>query len=106
MEYCLLDEAILLTSSEAFSGWKMYDGGGTQVVHMLIPPGGSIPPHATPQDVLFYVLEGYGVFAIGAEERCFGPHTLVVSPRGLSHAVRNESSENLRFLVVKLPVEE
>lgn len=103
MKHCSLDGATPVTSSEAFSAWKMYDGGNVQVVHILVPPGGSVPPHATPQDVLFYVLEGHGVFVVGDDEGWFGPHTLIVSPRGLSHAVRNEGSENLRFLVVKLP---
>ncbi|MBC7217943.1 MAG: cupin domain-containing protein [Candidatus Caldatribacterium sp.] len=106
MEYCSLDEAVLVASSEAFSGWKMYDRENVQVVHILVPPGGSVPLHATPQDVLFYVLEGYGVFVIGEEEKQVGPHTLIASPRGLPHGVRNESLGSLRFLVVKLPVQE
>ena len=106
MEYSAIDAAPCVASSEAFSGWKMYDREGVQVVHILVPPGGGIPLHATPQDVLFYVLEGYGTFTIGSEEGWFGPHTLIFSPRGLPHAVRNEGSEKLRFLVVKLPVRE
>lgn len=103
MEHCSVDEALPVASSEAFSAWKMYEGKGIQVVHILVPPGGSIPAHATPQDVLFYVLEGHGIFVVGGDEKWFGPHTLIVSPQGLPHAVRNEGSESLRFLVIKLP---
>lgn len=69
MEYSSIDTAPCVASSEAFSGWKMHDR-----------EGGGIPPHATPQDVLFYVLEGHGTFTVGSEEGYFGPHTLFSAP--------------------------
>ncbi len=82
---------------------KLYDTENAQVVHITLEPGESLKKHITPVDVLFYVVEGTGVVEIGDEKEQVGQDTLVPSPAKIPHCWHNESSEVLRFLVVKLP---
>ncbi len=73
------------------------------VSHITLHPGEALKRHITPVDVIFYVLEGTGVVEVGEEKVKVGPDTLVDSPAKIPHCWYNESSEILRFLVVKVP---
>ena len=73
------------------------------VSHITLHPGEALKRHITPVDVIFYVLEGTGIVEVGEEKMEVGPDTLVDSPAKIPHCWYNESSETLRFLVVKVP---
>jgi len=73
------------------------------VSHITLLPGEALKRHITPVDVIFYVLEGTGVVEVGEEKMEVGPDTLVDSPAKIPHCWYNESSETLRFLVIKVP---
>jgi mannose-6-phosphate isomerase-like protein (cupin superfamily) len=81
----------------------IYDTEHAQVVHIELKPGESLKKHATPTDVVFYVLEGHGVVEIGGERLEAGPDTIIESPSKVPHRWFNESQSTLRFLVMKVP---
>jgi mannose-6-phosphate isomerase-like protein (cupin superfamily) len=81
---------------------KIYETDQANVVHMTLKPGEALKKHTTPVDVFFYVLQGEGVVEIGDEKQTVGVDTLIDSPAGIPHCWYNESSNILRFLVVKL----
>ena len=54
-------------------------------------------------DKLYYVIEGCGLFKIGAEVREVGEKNVVYVPSGVEHAVKNDSGANLPLLVMMTP---
>jgi quercetin dioxygenase-like cupin family protein len=55
------------------------------------------------EDKVYYVLEGRGVFTVGAEERELGPGEVALAPAGQSHGVANRSQSRLVTLVFVTP---
>jgi mannose-6-phosphate isomerase-like protein (cupin superfamily) len=80
---------------------EIYDNYA-QVIHMSLKPGQSLKKHVTLVDVFFYILEGKGVVEIGDETKEVEKDTLIESPKGIPHLLRNNGSSVFRFLVVKL----
>lgn len=69
-----------------------------------LEPGQSQKPHShAGADKLYYVLEGRGVFQVGAEKAEWGPGTLVPAPSGEEHGVENPGPGRLTLLVVMSP---
>ena len=54
-------------------------------------------------DKLYYVIEGCGLFKIGAEVREVGEKNVVYVPSNVEHAVKNDSGANLTLLVMMTP---
>ena len=93
-------------SDDNFEGRRLYPsapapGGGTELIHMSIHPGCVVAPHVAEVDMEFYVLEGRGSFSVGDEEKEAGPGSLVESPKGLAHGIRNSGPGELRLLAIK-----
>jgi quercetin dioxygenase-like cupin family protein len=70
---------------------------------MTLLSGDVVIAHATPVDVVFYVLEGKPGVTIGKETESFEPGTLVQSPAHPDHSLRNEGDKVARLLVIKAP---
>lgn len=69
-----------------------------EVIHKALKPGQSLKRHITPVDAFFYILEGAGVIEVGDEQQEVGVDTLVLSPKGTPHVLRNtgrKSSDSL-----------
>ena len=81
---------------------KIYDSEDAQVIHMALAKGQSLKKHVTPVNVFFYVLEGKGIVEIGEETQEVEKDTIIDSPRGIPHLLRNNGDGIFRFLVVKL----
>lgn len=81
---------------------RIYDTDDAQVVHISLKPGEVLKCHSTPENVIFYVLEGKGVVEIGNEKKEVGTDTLIESPAKIPHCWFNGSENILRFLVVKV----
>jgi len=81
----------------------LFDSEHLQVVEICLMPQESLRKHITPVDVCFYVLEGVGVVEIGDETAVVSADTLVESPKGIPHRLRNEGASPFRFLVLKTP---
>lgn len=90
-------------NAHAVDAKEIYDTDSAQVIHMLLKPGQSLKKHTTPVDVFFYILEGKGVVEIGDESQEIEKDTIVDSPKGIPHLLRNIGDSSFRFLVVKLP---
>ncbi len=82
---------------------KLYDTEHAQVVHLLLKPGEKLKRHITPVDAVFYVLQGTGIVEVGDEKKEVGADTLIDSPARVPHCWYNESDEDLRVLVIKVP---
>jgi len=54
-------------------------------------------------DKLYYVIEGCGLFKIGAEVREVGEKNVVYVPAGAEHGLKNDSGANLTLLVMMTP---
>jgi quercetin dioxygenase-like cupin family protein len=81
----------------------VYSAPEAMIVHIDVAPGGFVAPHVTPVDMEFYVLEGSGLFQLGEESTEAGPGTLIPSPRGVPHGMKNPGPGRLRVLAVKNP---
>jgi quercetin dioxygenase-like cupin family protein len=55
------------------------------------------------EDKVYYVLEGRGVFTVGAEERELGAGEIALAPAGQNHGVANRSQQRLVTLVFVTP---
>jgi mannose-6-phosphate isomerase-like protein (cupin superfamily) len=82
---------------------RIYDTENAEAIHMSLTPGQSLKKHTTPVDVFFYILEGKGIVEIGDEKREVEKDTLIDSPKGIPHLLRNVGEGVFRFLVVKVP---
>jgi quercetin dioxygenase-like cupin family protein len=81
----------------------LYSTPHVVVSQITLEPGEVVKPHKAPVDAFFYVLEGSPSIEIEGEVVTPGPDTLVPSAAGHVHAIRNESDERVRFLVIKTP---
>lgn len=81
----------------------IYDHDHGQAVVISLKKGETLKKHITPVDVFFYVLEGTGKVEVGEEVREVSRDMIVESPARIPHRLFNESSEEFRFLVVKMP---
>jgi mannose-6-phosphate isomerase-like protein (cupin superfamily) len=82
---------------------KIFASANAEVIHMALAPCEGLKRHTTPIDVLFYILEGKGVVEIGDEAVEVEKDSVVDSPKGIPHLLRNNGEGVFRFLVVKLP---
>jgi len=70
---------------------------------ITMKPGEKLIRHITPVDVFFYVISGTGVVEIGEERKTVTADTVIDSPKGIPHCWYNESDDELKVLVVKIP---
>ena len=54
-------------------------------------------------DKVYFVVEGRGLFRIGAESRELGKGEVALAPSGEPHGVENPGPEQLKLLVVMAP---
>lgn len=82
----------------------MWENETLSVKEEMIPSGASEQEHMhTRSEQLFYILSGHALFKLNKEE--FELHqgdSIHVAP-GIFHAIRNESNDELRILVISSP---
>jgi quercetin dioxygenase-like cupin family protein len=103
MKTTRIDEGKVIKDDSGTLARAVYSAPEAMVVHIAVRPGGFVAPHATPVDMEFFVLEGRGVFSLGEESVEAGPGTLIPSPKGLPHGMRNAGPGLLRVLAIKNP---
>lgn len=75
--------------------------GGYRAALSVCPPGGGGERHShADESQLFVVLDGEYVFDTGDREFTLGPLDAVLFAPGEPHATRNDTSEDVRVLVV------
>lgn len=82
---------------------RIFESKDADVICMSLGAGQSLKRHTTPVDVFFYILEGKGVVEVGDEAQEVEKDTVIDSPKGIPHLLRNTGEGVFRFLVVKLP---
>ena len=82
---------------------KLYDKDHALIMHLLLKAGESLKPHITPVDVAFYVVEGSPTILVGEEKIQVGKDDIIESPKDIVHCIYNETENDVRVLVMKLP---
>ncbi len=98
-----LSETEIMKNAHNVDARNLYNTEHAVISIITLNPGQSLKRHITPVDVAFYVLEGTGVVEIGNEKQQVEKDTLIESPKDIVHCWYNESSELLRFMVIKAP---
>jgi len=98
-----LSEAGVMDNAHNVDARNLYNTNEAMVTVITLNPGQSLKRHITPVNVAFYVLEGTGVVEVGDEKTEVTKDTLVESPKDIVHCWYNESSNPLRFMVIKAP---
>ena len=70
---------------------------------LTLEPGETVPPHAAPVDVAFFVVEGSPVIQIEEESQRVGPQTLIPSDAGHPHGFSNDGDVPVRILIIRTP---
>lgn len=82
---------------------KIYDSKDALIMHLLIKAGEQLKPHITPVDVAFYVVEGSPTLLVGEEKIQVKKDDMIESPKDIVHCIYNETDQDVRVLVMKLP---
>lgn len=98
-----LSETEIMENAHGVDARNLYNTENATVTVITLEPGQSLKKHMTPVDVAFYVLEGTGVIEIGEEKMEIQKDTLIESPKDILHCWYNESTDTLRFMVIKAP---
>jgi len=98
-----LEETPVKDNAHNVNARNLYNTPEAMITVITLDPGQSLKRHITPVDVAFYVLEGTGIVEVGDEKKEVTADTLIESPADIVHCWYNESSDALRFMVVKAP---
>lgn len=98
-----LDSTKIMDNPHNVDARNLYNTPDAMISVITLYPGESLRRHITPVDVVFYVLCGTGIVEIGNEQEEVTADTLVESPKEIMHCWYNESTQPLRFMVVKTP---
>lgn len=82
---------------------KVYSKEDAEIIQMNLTPGQTLIKHATPVDVIFYIVEGSGQVLIGDEAIDAQKGQFVESPKNIIHSLSNTGTENFVVLVIKTP---
>ena len=103
MKTTRLADTAIMDNAHKVDARNLYNSPDAMITVITLEPGQSLKRHITPVDVAFYVLSGTGIVEIGEEKQEVTKDTLVESPKDIMHCWYNESTEPLRFMVVKAP---
>ena len=98
-----LSEVEIMDNAHGVDARNLYTTEEAMITVITLEPGQSLKRHITPVNVAFYVLEGTGLVEIGDEKMEVAKDTLVESPKDIVHCWYNESSNPLKFMIVKAP---
>ena len=85
-------------------GWHLVRAPGLSVIEERMPPGTTEARHRhAAARQLFYVLEGELVMEVEGVVHTLGARTALEIAPGVAHQARNDSSADVRFLVVSQP---
>jgi quercetin dioxygenase-like cupin family protein len=101
MQITTIADAPVAHRSADFEGRRLAEGPAAVVVHMTLAPGGAVPPHPSPVDIAFFIIEGRAEISVGDETEAVEAGSLAASPRGLPHGLFNPGPGICRVLVIK-----
>jgi quercetin dioxygenase-like cupin family protein len=86
-------------NSNKVSMKKLLDTGRFNLALICLDVGQEIPPHPEGYDVVFYVVEGSGVFTVGVDEYMLEAGSMIFSPKEKLRGIR--SLEKLSILGIR-----
>ncbi|SFR06345.1 Mannose-6-phosphate isomerase, cupin superfamily [Desulfoscipio geothermicus DSM 3669] len=98
-----MSELPTFKSPKGITARKLLDKDGLVLMNLLFKPGEVLEMHTTPQNVVFYVVNGEGTITIGDEESKVKKDELVYSPKGIPHGLKAAGGQEFHVLVWKLP---
>ena len=85
-------------------GWHLLNRDDVSVIQERMPPGTSEQMHYHKiARQFFFVLDGRATMDVDGEQAVLGKNQGIEIPPGVSHQLRNESLEDLSFLVFSVP---
>jgi mannose-6-phosphate isomerase-like protein (cupin superfamily) len=85
-------------------GWHLLKGDDLSVIQERVPPGRFEVKHLHRKArQFFYILSGEATMIIGDEAIRLTAHQAIEIPPGAAHQFRNDSSEEVVFLVISSP---
>jgi mannose-6-phosphate isomerase-like protein (cupin superfamily) len=85
-------------------GWQLLNRDDMSVIQERMPPGTSERMHFHKLSrQFFFVLDGRATMDVDGKPIVLGKHQGIEIPPGVSHQLRNESSEDVSFLVFSVP---
>jgi mannose-6-phosphate isomerase-like protein (cupin superfamily) len=102
MKITKVESVTVFQNPDEVEAKRIYENQKASVIHMALKPWQSLKKHTTPVDVLFYILEGRGIVEIGDEKQEVEKETLIESPKGIPHLLKNTGKDIFSFRVVKL----
>lgn len=85
-------------------GWHLVQHAELSVIHEHMPPGtAEVRHHHRQARQFFFVLSGTATFELSGQIERLGVQQGIEVPPGVTHQIRNESSEPLEFLVISQP---
>lgn len=86
-------------------GWHLLKSPGLSVIQERVPPGGREVRHYHRQaHQFFYVLSGRATLEVDGKVLTINPRQGCSVPPQIPHQLRNETSEDLEFIVISSPL--
>jgi quercetin dioxygenase-like cupin family protein len=86
-------------NSDKISMKRLLDVGSFNLALVCLDVGQEIPPHPEAYDVVFYVIEGRGVFTVGIEQHTLEAGSMIFSTKEKLRGIR--SIEKLSVLGIR-----
>lgn len=85
-------------------GWHLIKHPDLSIIHERMPPGTAEVRHYHQQAwQFFFVLSGTATLELADQIQILKHHESIEVPPGLPHLIRNESDQELEFLVFSIP---
>lgn len=105
MEIVSAENAEHYTWGEVCDGWHLLKSAALSIIQERVPPGGSEVKHYHEKShQFFFVLSGEATLEIEDQKIVLGPHQGLSVPPRVSHSLRNETDQDLSFIVVSSPM--
>ncbi len=104
MEAVTRANATHYTWGDACDGWVLVDTPGLSVIEERMPPGTAEHPHRhLAAQQFFRILEGEALMDVPGQTVTLGAGEGLSIPAALPHRIRNQSTADVRFLVISQP---
>lgn len=82
-------------------GRIMFSSETLEIIHLKLLPGEGMDLHTQPFDVVFFVISGCGILRTEGDPVEGRPGYCIHVPKGLKRGWKNDSTGDLRILVMK-----
>jgi len=83
-------------------GYKMFSSDKIEIIRLKLDPREILEPHANPNDVIFYVVDGEGTFSNNQEETIIKKDSCFRILKNEIRGWKNINNKDLVILVIKL----